>query len=396
LEILAVATKSPWPPIDGGRLALHLTLEALGQAGHHVTVVYPVCHRRHVNGSLPAAQVPWFETKSVAVGRRSLPADVIAALRWGLPTLVARHTHRCLRERVAELLEARHFDVVHVEQVQARANIPRSCKLPVVVRSHNVESDIARYCLDGSPLRPLLGNAVTRYAAWEGATIAEAAAAVALTNADADRLQDLARGKGRVTHIAVPFPATLPAATASLPGDPPVVLLAGQGWLPQREDNRWFLVDVWPLVRAVLPGARLHVFGPARGLPDVAGASFQADLPDSQEAFDPRGILVVPMRRSFGVRMKVLEAWARAIPVVATPAAVQGLAASDGVNLLLGSDPASLAAGVVRVHLEGGLGGRLRAGGSSTLRTHHDPAVIAGALVELYTESLENSGGDPQ
>jgi hypothetical protein len=42
MRILLVATKTPWPPIDGGRLVLLNTIEALRDADHHVTLVAPV------------------------------------------------------------------------------------------------------------------------------------------------------------------------------------------------------------------------------------------------------------------------------------------------------------------------------------------------------------------
>ena len=34
MNLLFVATKAPWPPIDGGRLLLARTLEALAALGH--------------------------------------------------------------------------------------------------------------------------------------------------------------------------------------------------------------------------------------------------------------------------------------------------------------------------------------------------------------------------
>ena len=42
LKILMVATKAPWPPVDGGRVVVLETLKALSSAGHSVTLVTPV------------------------------------------------------------------------------------------------------------------------------------------------------------------------------------------------------------------------------------------------------------------------------------------------------------------------------------------------------------------
>ncbi len=42
MEILFLATKSPWPAIDGGRLALWLTMQGLARAGHELRLIAPV------------------------------------------------------------------------------------------------------------------------------------------------------------------------------------------------------------------------------------------------------------------------------------------------------------------------------------------------------------------
>ena len=52
---------------------------------------------------------------------------------------------------------------------------------------------------------------------------------------------------------------------------------------------------------------------------------------------------MVPIRVASGVRMKILEAWSRGVPVVATEAAAAGLAHGAETALLRESDPAALA-----------------------------------------------------
>ena len=42
MRILWVATKSPVPPFDGGRLVALTTIRALAAAGHELTIVAPV------------------------------------------------------------------------------------------------------------------------------------------------------------------------------------------------------------------------------------------------------------------------------------------------------------------------------------------------------------------
>jgi glycosyltransferase involved in cell wall biosynthesis len=139
-----------------------------------------------------------------------------------------------------------------------------------------------------------------------------------------------------------------------------------------------------------LPQAVLHVLG----MPVRAGASVSArPAPaDSGEAFPEGAVLVVPLRVASGVRMKILEAWARGVPVVATPEAAQGLEATDGRELLLARDSGEFAHALRRLHEEPGVAAALVSAGCDRLAARHEPAAVAARLVEVYASALSTGG----
>jgi len=90
------------------------------------------------------------------------------------------------------------------------------------------------------------------------------------------------------------------------------------------------------------------------------------------------------LRVASGVRMKVLEAWARGIPVVATPAAAAGLECADGCELLLADDADGFARALDRLRSEPALRERLVAAGRAALAARHAPASVATELAAAY------------
>lgn len=414
VRILAVATKAPWPAVDGGRLLLRLTLEALAAAGHEVDLVAPVDPHGFDLEEVRAALADVCRPHLVPARPRGRLMALARARLSRSPLSVARHTLPTVAREVARLAGAGGFDLVHAEQLQA---VPQALAagLPLVLRAQNVESDLwgAASRRRGGPAGRLLAVEARRLAAAEGAAVRRAEATVALTGADAARLAELAGGPATVRTVAAPFPARLPAGETALFGDPPVVLLGSAGWLPNADSARWFVAQVWPEVRRELPGAVLHVFGVApAGAPwfGVApgGASWFAAAPpahpsegivahpaptDSALAFPPRAILAVPLRIASGVRMKVLEAWARGVPVVATPEAVAGLDAVHGREVLVGQDGAELAAALARLHREPALARALIEAGRRLLAARHAPAAIAAELAAVYTEVVAGAVG---
>jgi glycosyltransferase involved in cell wall biosynthesis len=154
--------------------------------------------------------------------------------------------------------------------------------------------------------------------------------------------------------------------------------------LPNEDSVGWLLAEVWPLTSAALPGAILHLFGVAPPGPLPASVVVHPPPRESAEAFAPGSILAVPLRIGSGVRIKVLEAWARGVPVVGTPAALAGLDIEDGREVLVAGDPQAFAAALGRLVSEPGLAARLVAGGRRARQERHDPARVAAELVRAY------------
>jgi glycosyltransferase involved in cell wall biosynthesis len=385
MRILWVGTKPPWPPVDGGRLVAALTLEALRAAGHEATVVAPVDPREADEAAASARREGWEGLVLVPVRPVPLLGAALRGALGGLPITVRRHALAPVRARVADLLEKERFDVAHAEQPQALGQLAgeEPLRLPVVLRAHNVESDLWRALAETTPVAGLLlRREARRLAAWEGGAVRRAAAAVALTSPDAARLGELAGIAGSVHHVPAPFPSRLPAGATTLAGSPAVVLFGSSRWRPNREGARWFVERAWPRVEEELPGAVLHVLGPpVRSGVRVVARPAPAD---SRDAFAVGSVLVVPLRIASGVRMKILEAWARGVPVVASPEAARGLDAADGRELLLAREPEECARALRRLREEPGLAAALVAAGRDRLASRHEPTTVAARLVEVY------------
>jgi hypothetical protein len=323
---------------------------------------------------------------------------LLRALRTGAPLSIARHAVPAVRREVESCLREGGFDLLHAEQLQAlpQAEPAFAAGLPVVLRAQNVESDLwretARRTRGARGL--LLGIEARRLARWEGEAVLRAAATLTLTAEDAVRLRELAGSSsagGKISVVRAPFPDLPAAAGDSLAGDPAVVVLGSQGWFPNEDAVAWFLSEVWPAAAAILPGAVLHLFGAAPAGPLPEWVALHPAPRDSAEAFRPGSVLAVPLRIASGVRMKVLEAWARGVPVVATPAALAGLEAEDGREALVAGDAAAFANALARVHREPGLAARLVEAGQRALRERHDPPRITAGLIAAYERAVVSS-----
>ncbi len=387
LNILIVATKSPWPPMDGGRVVILETIDALTAAGHRVTLVTPSepgadndeIHRR-LSERCRAELVP--------AKLRSTRNLLLTSLLKRRPVTVVRHELKPVRRRVAELVAGGSFDVVQAEQVQAISQAEPATRkgIPLVYRAHNVESSLWTFAAGfGRPLTSaLLRREARRLTLWERDTIRRAAATVVLTDLDLDPMRQAVGDGPLIEKVPVPYPSELPSGETPLEGRPAVVTLASQAWLPSRQTARQIAETWWPVVRQRLPEAVLHVFGGGAWEEDWDGVRIHPPPEESIQVFAGGAVVAIPTRHPTGIPVKGLEAWARGLPLLVSSESARALEGSDEVDLAVADGPEAFAATLARLADDGELCGRLVDGGRKRLRSHHDPKLIAEQFTELY------------
>ena len=131
---------------------------------------------------------------------------------------------------------------------------------------------------------------------------------------------------------------------------PEFVFLGGLDFPPNADGLSWFLRECREPVLDAVPDFRLLLVGRGtdRDLPEaeawgdrVRAAGWVDDL---DAVLAGAAGLLSPLRFGSGIKIKVLEALARGLPVVASPAGVLGLRVGAEQGCLVGDGPAALAA----------------------------------------------------
>jgi glycosyltransferase involved in cell wall biosynthesis len=127
------------------------------------------------------------------------------------------------------------------------------------------------------------------------------------------------------------IPAAIRVADKPLtPVDQPVaVLVADWRWRPNQVALDHLLV-AWQEVD--VPGARLLLAGRGGAHVQARGVSWLGEVADADELLAQAAVLAFPCPDTSGPKVKVLEAVAKGVPVLTTPAGVEGLA-GEGVEV---------------------------------------------------------------
>jgi len=137
-------------------------------------------------------------------------------------------------------------------------------------------------------------------------------------------------------------------------GQPPTIVLPGSlAYGPNADAATVLARDVLPRVQQSLPGTAVRLVGrtdpPVERLGRLASVTVTGPVDDMVEELARADIVAVPLREGAGTRIKVLEAMAQRIPVVATTVAVEGLDVEAGRHLDVADTPAQFAASCVRL-----------------------------------------------
>jgi glycosyltransferase involved in cell wall biosynthesis len=199
----------------------------------------------------------------------------------------------------------------------------------------------------------------------------------------------------RVIPLAIDA-ASFEPPPGSGPRDPTQVLFTGVLATPANEHAaRRLAVDIMPLVRAEVPGARLSLVGraPSAAVRSLNGPGVEivADAPDLRPWLWRTGAFACPMAQGTGSKNKLLEAMAAGTAAVATPLACRGLAVRGGEHVLVAETDRELAAGLVAVLQDDGLRTRLGAAGRALVAADHAPGEIAARYVSLYEDVIARS-----
>jgi glycosyltransferase involved in cell wall biosynthesis len=123
---------------------------------------------------------------------------------------------------------------------------------------------------------------------------------------------------------------------------------------PNVDGVLWFVTDILPLVRAIVPNLQLHVAG--SDMPDRITALASASVvihgwvPDLAGLFGQMRLSVAPLRYGAGFKGKVATSLAFGVPVVGSTIALEGTGLAPGDGLAVADTPAAFAREVVRLH----------------------------------------------
>ena len=403
MHILFLTQIVPYPPDAGPKVKTWNVLRYLLERGDQITLISYV--RPEEGQYIPTLRQFGLEVIPVAMSRSRIK-DVVYLLRSLLKStsfLIERDDLPSFRSAVKAQLEKNEIDAIHADQLTMAqfATVKAGERQPLrVFDAHNAVWTIVARMVANLPriVQPLAQIEAKKVLTFEADTVGNFEHTLAVSEQDRQALLSAlpdpvqrAKVAEKITVIPIAVDTQQLQPLQRDPDSKKIVTLGTLHYLPNADGIRWFLNEVFPLVLAQEQGAHLTIIG--KNPPPDFWEQAQRDpdhlqvtgyVEDLAPYLSSSAIMVVPVRAGGGMRVRILEAFARGIPLVTTTVGLEGIDAQDGREVLVHDEPGKFAQAVVDLLHSPDHQAKLAQAGRALVENKYDWQIALRSLEKLY------------
>jgi glycosyltransferase involved in cell wall biosynthesis len=402
MNILLICNKSPWPPKEGGPIAMNAMVEGLLNSGHQVKILAINSYKYNVN--LDSIPENYRKRTQIELINLDLRIKLIPAL-LNLFTSKSYHVERFISHEfssaITRILKNEKFDVIQLESLFVTPYISlirKYSKGLIILRAHNIEHLIWERLYKGeiNPLKKLYLRHLSRtLKKYEIDAIKDVDGVVAITNKDAQFFSSVI-SKEKV--LAIPF-GIQPEVINNFKREikKPVSVntifhLGSMNWMPNVEGIIWFLKEVWPEVSKLSPSLVLHLAG--REMPEnIRSYSSERVIIDGEieNAIDymhEYKVMIVPLFSGSGIRIKIIEGMLAQCAIITTSIGAEGISYISGKHLLIADTKMEFIDNINRLIQNKDKIYELGSEASEFVSQHHNNTLLIEQLESFYHKLL--------
>lgn len=359
MKALILCPRIPFPPNDGGSIAMAQLQKGLQDAGVRTDVLAFNTVKHYINpSSINAEYASKTRLETVDLDNRVKPIPAFIQLLKGESYHISRFDATQFRHVLQRKLKEEQFDFILLESLSMAPYLPcirAHSSGQVVLRAHNVEHLIWHRLAQKSrnPVRKAYLNILSRQLReFECRILNSVDGIAAIAEPDASIFRQLAPN----TPLCV-IPIGLESPKLAVVNEhseiPVVAHLGAMNWMPNLEGIEWFLAEVWPKVLEKNKTITLKLAG--KHMPEKLlnmnkpGIEVKGFVDDAQAFLGGADILVVPLLSGSGMRIKLAEGMSLGKAIVSTRQGCEGIDANHGRELLLADSPEDFATCILQL-----------------------------------------------
>lgn len=354
MKILMITIELPYPPTSGGRMKSWNMIKYLSKR-HDTSLACIIKYgTQDIETFKKAIDLQYFFYQEASHNVRSA-GNLIKSYMAGIPINVYRNKQPTLARQISQVADD--FDVILLDHFESAQFVPASFKGKVVFHAHNATYLMwERFTRSDAALSYRIATAIetSRIKRYERDLCHRADIVFASPN-DIDDLAAIGadRSKCRVTyHLGDDSQLALPDMVFEETSKQ-LLYVGTLNWEANIDGLLWFFESIWPEVLEKDPDIVLKIVGKnpdpslIEAAKDLKNIEFTGFVDDLEPLFKHSRLFLAPLRFGSGIKVKVLNAMCRGIPVVTTDVGAEGLEVTSGEHLAIANEAESMASCIV-------------------------------------------------
>ncbi len=345
MKILLLCNKSPYPPKEGGPIAMNAIIEGLVKAGHKVKVLAINTNKYNIDvNKIPSEYRKKTEIETVYIDLSIKIVDAFLNLFTKKSYHVQRFISNDFDKKIIEILSGNKFDIIQLETLFITPyinTIRKYSKARIVLRAHNIEyliwERVAKSCKN--PLKKFYLNHLSKTLKnYEIQALEKYDGIASITKKDADDLKNLGT-KTPVIDISFGIDAEQFKVDNSKTEFPSLFHIGAMNWIPNEEGIKWFLENVWEKIHKEFPELKFYLAG--REMPQwLYNSTFPnvevlGEVESATDFIKSKSVMIVPLLSGSGIRIKIIEGMAMGKTIISTTIGAEGINCENGKNILI-------------------------------------------------------------
>lgn len=403
MNILQICHKPPFPPVDGGCIAMNNITQGLLQKGHRVKVL-AISTQKHPYkvDAIPKEYLNQTEAEITYIDTNVTIGGALLQLLKNKSYHISRFYSSEFEKKIINTLTHSSFDIIHLESLFVTPYldaIRKHTDSKIILRAHNVEYKIWQQNASTgiNPLRVLylkiLAKQLKRY---EVKLLNNYDGIATITLDDKQKYLELGC-KIPIADIPLGLDVDEYKQKKEIYKSPKQELsifhIGAMDWLPNRQGIKWFFDNVWQELSNSHPELKCYVAG--RKMPSwlkqlkMNSVFVIEEVADAQEFMLSHGIMIVPLLSGGGLRVKIIEAMALGITVVSTATGASGIKCVHHKNILIANTPEEFINMIKWAISDTESASQIGSNAQKLASEYYDNEIITSKLLNFYHQILQ-------
>jgi len=360
MRILQLVPRFPFPEDDGGKIGIANIYKEFAKKGHEVTL-FSLNHLRLDDSSVKYAE-QFGKVIILNSDTKNNLKNIVKAFLANKSIYINKHNHKSVYNFIDDLLSnlSKHekYDIVHADHTcmsPLAIYIAKKLNIPVGQRLHNIEYKIWERYVDGlSRLNPkyyYLKYQARLLQNEEQNIFNQIDVGFAITKTDMKIARTISPSANIILASAGVDLDIFKINPKLKKNKNQLVIATTFNWVHNIEGLKWFINQVLPLIKQEIPDISLRIIGknPPSEFNNFNNLGVEvlgyvkSVIPYLQQA----NIYIAPLFVGSGIRIKILEALAMGLPVIATTVSAEGIEIDQNSGLFICNDPKEQAKNII-------------------------------------------------